>query len=71
VSKAAVANFAHALVAVLLGNLAYFLLLPHLPPVARHVPFHIDLGLVMDFSLCLAAFGLVKAIARRKRDSRP
>jgi hypothetical protein len=51
------ANFIHALVAVLVGNAAYFLLGRYLPPKARHVPFQIDLGLVVDFWLCLVAFG--------------
>ena len=51
-SKAS-ANFIHALVAVLAGNAAYFLLARYLPPRARHVPFQIDLGLVVDFWLCL------------------
>jgi hypothetical protein len=59
-SKSA-ANFIHALAAVLLGNAAYFLLGRYLPPGARHLPFHIDLGLVVDFWFCLMAFGLIKA----------
>ena len=58
-----IANFVHALVAVVAGNAAYFLLMNYLPPRARHVPFRIDLGLVVDFWLCLVAFGLVKIIA--------
>jgi hypothetical protein len=69
-SKAA-ANFMHALAAVLVGNAAYFLLMKHLPPWARHVPLQIDLGLVVDFWLCLAAFGLIKAVAGQRRDANP
>jgi hypothetical protein len=69
-SKAA-ANFIHALAAVLAGNVAYFLLMKYLPPRARHVPFQIDLGLVVDLWLCLAAFGLIKTVARRRRDAAP
>jgi hypothetical protein len=64
-----VANFIHALAAVLAGNAAYFVLLRYLPPQARHVPLQIDLGLVMDFGLCLVVFGMIKTIAVRKRDS--
>ena len=64
-----VANFVHALVAVLAGNAAYFLLMKYLPPRARHVPFQIDLGLVVDFWLCLVVFGLIKTVAGRRRDS--
>jgi hypothetical protein len=59
-----VANFAHALIAVLAGNAVYFLLMPYLPSKARHVTFEIDLGLVVDFWFCLVAFGIVKAVAR-------
>jgi hypothetical protein len=67
-SKAA-ANFIHALVAVLAGNGAYFLLMKYLPPRARHVPFQIDLGLVVDFWFCLVAFGIIKTVAGRGRRS--
>ena len=64
-----VTNFLHALLAVLLGNAAYFLLERYLPPAARHVPFRMDLGVVVDFWLCLVVFGLIKTIAGRKRPS--
>jgi hypothetical protein len=62
-----VTNFLHALLAVLLGNGAYFLLARYLPPAARHVPFRIDLGVVVDFWLCLVMFGLIKTVAGRRR----
>jgi hypothetical protein len=68
--KKTVANFVHALVAVVAGNAAYFLLMSYLPPRARHVPFQIDLGLGVDFGLCLLAFGVVKAISGWRRGSR-
>jgi hypothetical protein len=67
----ATANVMHALAAVLAGNAAYFLLMKYLPPRVRHVPFQIDLGLVVDFWLCLVAFGLIKAAARPRRDATP
>lgn len=66
-----VANFIHALAAVLAGNAAYFLLARHLPPQARHQAFHIDLGMVLDFWMCLVVFGLIKTIVGRRRDSTP
>jgi hypothetical protein len=50
-------NFLHALAAVLAGNVVYFLLLPFLPPAARHVPFQIDLGLAVDGCFCLVFTG--------------
>jgi hypothetical protein len=65
------ANFIHALLAVLGGNAAYFLLGRYLPPGARHVPFRIDLGLVVDFWFCLVVFGLIKTISGRRRNRRP
>ena len=69
VSKPAVSNFLHALAAVLAGNAVYFLLMPHLPPGARHVTFRIDLGLVVDFWFCLVIFGAIKTVTRRGRAS--
>lgn len=66
-SKPSVAtNFLQALIAIILGNVVYFLLLPSLPPIARHHRFHIDVGMVVDFWLCLVAYGLIRT-ARRWR----
>jgi hypothetical protein len=70
VSRKSVANFAHALLAVLVGNLVYFLLMPHLPPGARHVPLRTDFGLAVDFCFCLVFFAIIKTLAGRKRESR-
>jgi len=58
-----VTKFIQALAAVLAGNGVYLLLLPHLPPAARHVPLHLDLGLVVDFWLCLVFFGAIKTVS--------
>jgi hypothetical protein len=71
VSKRAMVNFVHALVAVLAGNAVYFLLMPYLPPGTRHAPSRIDLGLVVDFWFCLVVFGIIKTVAGRRRESRP
>lgn len=60
------ANFLHALVAVLAGNAAYFLLEKYMPASAHHSPFKIDLGMVVDFWFCLVVFGVVKTIAARR-----
>ncbi|MBZ5597414.1 MAG: hypothetical protein LAN83_03750 [Acidobacteriia bacterium] len=60
------ANFVHALIAVLAGNAAYFLVMPYLPLPARHVPLRLDLGLVVDFWFCLVILGIVKMVARRR-----
>ncbi len=66
-----VANFIHALAAVLAGNAAYFLLVRYLPPRAHHQLFQLDLGLIVDFWFCLVVFGLIKMIAGWRRDSKP
>jgi hypothetical protein len=67
VSKSSVlVNLLQALVAIILGNLVYFLLLPSLPPIARHHRFQLDLGTVVDFWFCLVAYGLIRT-ARRWR----
>ena len=59
-------NLVQALVAIVLGNVVYFLLLPSLPPVVRHHRFHLDLGTVVDFWFCLVAYGLIRT-ARKWR----
>jgi len=63
-------NFLHALVAVIAGNLAYFLAMRYLPLRARHVPFRIDLGLVVDFWFCLVVLGIIKTMAGRRRKAK-
>ena len=57
-------NFVESLIAVLTGNAVYFLLLPHLPELARHHPQHLDLGLVVDFWLCLALLECIRMLSR-------
>jgi hypothetical protein len=51
--------------AVLLGNLLYFVvLMPILPPVGHHQPNRLDWGLLVDFWVCLAAYGLIDLLTR-------
>jgi hypothetical protein len=66
-----VANFLHALAAVLIGNLLYYLLMPYLPYPARHEPMHLDLGALVDFGLCLMVLGIIKALAGRPHKTGP
>ena len=67
VSKSTVRlNFLQALLAIILGNVVYFALLPSLPLIARHRPFRVDLGMVIDFWFCLVIYGLIRT-ARRWR----
>ncbi len=58
-------RFWHALIAVLVGNAVYFLLLyPLLPLAARHQPYRLDWGLVVDFWVCLFVWGLIATLLR-------
>jgi hypothetical protein len=67
VSRPAMTNFVQALVAVLAGNAIYFILIPYLPPGARHLPNHVDAGLAVDFWFCLVVFGILKTVVGRRR----
>jgi hypothetical protein len=69
-SKSA-SNFLQALLAVLVGNAAYFLLEKHLPAVARHVRYKTDLGTLVDFWFCLAVFGVIKTVSGWRERSKP
>jgi hypothetical protein len=60
------ANFLQALLAVVLGNVTYFLLAPSFPPAARHRAFHFDLGMALDFWFCLVAYGLIRTARKWK-----
>jgi hypothetical protein len=49
------------LIAILLGNaIYYFSLQPHLPPIWRHPGAKIDLGLFLDFLVCVGVYGLIR-----------
>ena len=57
------------LAAVLGGNLIYFgILYPYLPPVARHRPSRLDWGLLVDFWICLALYGLLTFSVRSRKE---
>lgn len=66
-SKQARVNLLQSFIAVVLGNVVYFLLMPHLPPPARHQMGKPDLGVVIDFWICLVFWGAIKTLARRKQ----
>ena len=68
--KRSVTNFLHALAAVLVGNAAYFLLLPFLPLAARHVPFQVDLGIAVDGCFCLVSYAVIKGASGRASRSK-
>jgi hypothetical protein len=66
----AIVNFVQSLIAVVAGNVTYFLLMPHLPPAARHNPMHFDLGVVVDFWFCLVFLGVIKTVTKWGGSSR-
>jgi len=69
VSKQARVNLLQSFIAVVAGNAVYFLLMPHMPPAARHNPPHLDLGVLVDFWFCLVFLGAIKTVAHVKRGS--
>lgn len=67
VSKSSVLiNLLQALLAIVLGNVTYFILAPSFPPAARHRPFQLDLGMLVDFWFCLVAYGLIRTARKWK-----
>jgi hypothetical protein len=62
-----------SLAAVLLGNAIYFLIMPHLPPAAQHRALNIlpDLGLLVDFWICLVLYGLFSYLFRPHHHEHP
>lgn len=69
VSKQARVNLLQSFIAVVAGNAVYFLLMPYLPPAARHDPAKPDIGVLVDFWFCLVFLGLIKTLARKKPSS--
>jgi hypothetical protein len=54
-------NLLQGLLAILLGNLVYFLLAGHLP-LPQHRLFQVDAGLLVDFLICLALYAVIRRI---------
>ena len=53
------------LAAILIGNAIYFFsLFHHLPLALRHQNYRIDWGMVLDFAICLAVYGLIWIASR-------
>jgi len=53
------------LAAILLGNaIYYFSLVPHLPEALRHQGFQIDWGMLLNFAVCVAIYGLIRLGSR-------
>jgi hypothetical protein len=65
--KSIFSGLGETFLAVLLGNIIYFLCVsPFLPERFQHELFRLDGGLVLDFLICAAVFGVIQLI-RRKR----
>lgn len=56
------ATFWRSLIAVVAGNAIYYGVERFLPEAAQHQIFKIDLGLAVDFWVCLFCFGIVRMI---------
>jgi hypothetical protein len=57
-------------IAVVAGNLLYFFVLtPHLPPAGRHRSDRLDVGLIVDFWVCVVVYGLIELVDRKRRTS--
>jgi hypothetical protein len=64
-------NFVQSLVAVIAGNIVYFLVMPYLPAAAQHNPMRrLDLGVVVDFWFCLVFLGAIKTLTKWGKSSR-
>jgi hypothetical protein len=61
------ARWIKSLIAVVLGNALYFSLAPHMPPAARHEPFQLDLGVLIDLWFCLVVYGLIELVVHTRR----
>ena len=59
-------NFVQVVMAIVLGNVVYFVLAPSLPTAAQHSALRLYLGMLVDFWFCLVAYGLIRT-ARRWR----
>jgi hypothetical protein len=57
-------NFWRSLIAVVAGNAIYFSTMSYLPERAQHRPYNLDLGLAVDFWVCLVCYGLVRMVRR-------
>jgi hypothetical protein len=55
-------RFWQSLIAVLAGNAIYFGIERYLPARVQHQIYQIDLGLAVDFWICLVCYGLVRLI---------
>jgi len=53
-------RWAEYLIAVLGGNIIYLAIEPQMPPPLRHRMFQVDLGLALDFLICVVLYGFIR-----------
>ncbi len=58
------------LLAILIGNVIYFALSPHLPDVLQGAASQLGWGTLLDFAICVAVYGLflLGALALQRRN---
>jgi len=57
-----VRRWSEYLVAILAGNIVYLFIEPQLPTALQHRVSQIDLGLGIDFLICVTAYGFVRLV---------
>ena len=55
-------RWAEYLLAVLGGNIIYLAIEPQLPNPLRHRMFQVELGLAIDFLICVVLYGLIRLV---------
>ncbi len=58
----AASHWVKIIIAVVGGNVIYFLLEPHLPYAARHHAYRPDVGTLVDLWFCLMVWGVLQLI---------
>jgi len=59
-----------SLLAIVAGNALYFLVvMPRAPRWLVHAPFQIDAGLLLDFLICAAIYGLARGVGSSRKES--
>jgi hypothetical protein len=61
-----VPRWALFLAAILAGNLVYFALFPLLPVWLKHQPFQADVGLALDFLICVGVYVAWRRLTGRR-----
>jgi len=55
-------SFGRSLIAILAGNAIYYGVERFLPLPAQHQLYQVDLGLAIDFCLCVGCYGIARMI---------